>query len=360
MTTGQAPDRCQNCAYAAKYTKQEKGEVPAFCKSHEFWLCASCRETMGCNAAGHPITGIKPRADVSGIPVNDGIYSQIDDVTYHADLGSLSSSGARALLNGTPEEFDFNRRKPSDPNKNYDFGHAAHKMVLGIGSRLALLDPNVCGHDAKGNLAKVPSATGEWKAAAAKARREGKLPIAKSDMEKAQTMAGKVFQHPIAGHLLGKGQAEHSIYWHDDATGVRRRIRPDYLPEGLSRQLCIDYKTADSANPLAFQRAVATYGYHQQQAYYEDGLLELGFEDVGFLFIVQSKTAPYSVSICQIEPEVVELGRRLNRVALELFERCTTSGRWPGYEGLQTVGMAGWAKKEAEALLEARAGGPIE
>lgn len=356
-----APDRCQNCAYASKYSKQEKGEIPAFCKSHEFWLCAACRESMGCNAAGHPITGIKTRGDVTGIPVNDGIYSSIDDVTYHSDLQSLSSSGARALLNGTPEEFDFNRRRPSDPNKNYDFGHAAHKMVLGIGSRLGMLDPNVCGHTADGKLAKVPSATSEWKLAAAKHRREGKLPIAKADMEKAQTMAGKVFQHPIAKQLLGvEGQAEHSIYWHDDATGVRLRIRPDYLPKGLSRQLCIDYKTADSADPRAFQRAVASYGYHQQQAFYEDGLIELGFDDVGFLFVVQSKTAPYAVSVCQIEPEVVELGRRLNRVAIELFASCQESGKWPGYDGLNNVGMAGWAKKEAEALLESHTGAPLD
>ncbi|GFG65790.1 hypothetical protein MKUB_32800 [Mycobacterium kubicae] len=349
---GPAPERCENCGYAEKYRRQSTGERPAFCTGHEAWLCAGCRAHMGCGDLGHRVEAIPPRVDVTGIPANDGIYSSIDDDVYHSDLASLSSSGARDLLGSTPEEFDYHRRVPRDPNRNFDFGHATHKMVLGKGSRLAMLDPKVVGLKADGKPAAVPTSTSMWKQAAAKARRDGRLPIAKSDMEKAQTMAGRVFQHRIAARLLSKGQAEHSIYWHDDATGVRLRCRPDFLPELPGRPICVDYKTATSANPKQFQRAVFDYGYHQQQAFYEDGLAELGLEDVGFLFVVQSKTAPYTVSVCSIEPEVVELGRRQNRAAIELFARCIEADRWPGYEGIQTVGMAGWAVKQIEDSLE--------
>lgn len=350
--TGLPREKCENCGYTAKYTRQKPGEKPAYCPAHEHWLCAGCRDHIGCTAAGHKLESLPARVDVTGIPPNDGIYSTISDDVYHSDLLSLSSSGARDLLSSTPEEFDYNRRTTRDPNKNYDFGHAAHKMVLGVGSKLHMLDPKVCGHAADGKLAKIPSATSEWKKAAAKARSEGKLPIAKADMEKAQLMAGRVFQHKVASRLLVGGRAEHSIYWHDDATGVRRRIRPDYLTEGLPRQICVDYKTATSASRAQFQRAVVDYGYHMQQAYYEDGLAELGYTDVGFLFVVQSKTAPYSVNVCQIDSEVVELGRRQNRAAIELFARCLEAGSWPGHEGIQPVGMAGWAKKQIEESLE--------
>lgn len=353
MSAGLPRERCENCGFAQKYTKQKPGERPVFCAQHEKWLCLYCRTELGCIDNGHKFEALPPRVDVTGIPPNDGIYSSIPDDVYHSDLGSLSSSGARDLLSSTPEEFNFNRRKPGDPNKNYDFGHAAHKMVLGRGSRLHMLDPKVCGLTADGKLAKVPQATSMWKQAAAKARQHGKLPIAKHDMEKAQTMAGRVFQHRVAARLLGAGQAERSIYWHDDATRVRRRIRPDFITEGLGRTVCVDYKTSTSANPKHFQRAVLDYGYHMQQAYYEDGLAELGHVDVGFLFIVQSKTAPYTVSVCSIDPEVVELGRRQNRVALELFARCTEQNRWPGYEGIHAVGMAGWAVKQIEESLDA-------
>ena len=354
MTAGEGrPLKCQNCGFAQKYSRQLPGEIPAFCKSHGNWFCAACREHLDCVRLKHEIVDQAPATVPSGaVPKNDGIFTWIDEDVYHGDLSSLSSSGARALLATTPEEFDWNRRNDRGVNKNFDYGHVTHKMVLGKGGALAMLDPKVCGHTADGKIAKVPQSTSEWKAAEAQARRHGKIPVAKWDMDKAQTMAGRVFQHRIAGRLLSRGQAEHSIYWHDDATGVRLRCRPDFLTEGLGRTICVDYKTATSANPAQFQRAVIDYGYHQQQAFYEDGCAELGLENVGFLFVVQAKTAPFTVSVCRIKPEVVELGRRQNRAAIELFARCQESGRWPGYDGIHEVGMAGWAPSQIEESLE--------
>lgn len=349
---------CQNCGYAQKYSRQKPGEKPAYCTTHESWLCFSCRSELGCQDAGHKLESLPPRSYVPGVvPPNDGIYSNIDEDVYHGDYGSLSSSGARDLLSSTPEEFDYNRRVPRDPNRNYDFGHAAHKMVLGKGAALKMLDPKVHGLTAEKKPAKVPSSTAMWKNAAKEARERGLIPIAKAEIDKAHQMAGRVFQHRVAARLLSAGRAEHSIYWHDDATGVRLRCRPDFLPDLPGRPLCIDYKTAKSADPRQFQRAVVDYGYHMQQAFYEDGLAELGVTDVGFLFIVQSKTAPYTVSVCPIDPEIVELGRRQNRAAIELFGRCMIEDNWPGYPGIQEpVGMAGWAVKQIEDSLEAHEG----
>lgn len=344
--------KCGNCGYAQKYSRQRPGEKPAYCTVHAAWLCFACRSELGCQNAGHKLEALPPRIDITGVPPNDGIYANINEDAYHRDMRSLSSSGARDLLSSTPEEFDFNRRTTRDPNKNYDFGHAAHKMVLGRGAQLKMLDPKVHGLKADGKPAAVPTSTAMWKQAAAKARSEGRIPIAKAEIAKAQTMAGRVHQHHVAARLLAEGRAEHSIYWHDDATGVRLRCRPDFLTEGFGRPICVDYKTSTSANPRHFQRAVQDYGYHQQQAFYEDGLAELGLTDVGFLFIVQSKTAPYTVSVCQIDPDIVELGRRQNRAAIELFAKCLDEDHWPGYEGIQSVGMAGWAVKQIEESLE--------
>jgi hypothetical protein len=54
--------------------------------------------------------------------------------------------------------------------------------------------------------------------------------------------------------------------------------------------ICVDYKTADHANPAAFAKSALDYGYHQQAAWYLDGLRELGIsDDAAFLFIVQSE-----------------------------------------------------------------------
>lgn len=354
--SGPRPSKCQNCGYSTRYSRQKPGEMPIYCVNHQAWLCSGCRELRGCAKAKHRVDSAPVRTDFQNVvPPNDGIYGKILDTVYHADLESLSSSGARALLSMTPEEFDHQRREPAKPKKHFDFGHAAHKMVLGEGAEMAVLDPNVHGRKADGSVADKPSATAKWKAAEAAFREQGKTVITKAQMDEAQRMAGKVFEHSDAGRIFGtEGDAEHSIYWHDDATGIRRRIRPDCLiTEGVRRPVCVDYKSAKSVTRKSFQRSVVDYGYYMQQPYYEDGLAELGIENVLFLFVVQSVNPPYTVALYPLEPEIVDLGRRQNRRALELFARCKAENHWPGYDGIQQpIGMSGWAMKEIEEMLQ--------
>lgn len=272
---------------------------------------------------------------MSGVPVNDGLWPGIPDKIYHGDRNSLSSSGARMLINLTPAEFLANQLEPPNPKPEYDFGHAAHKMVLGEGAQLVRVDAR----DWRTNIAKE---------AREKAWAAGKAPLLKHKIQLAQTMAGKVFAHPLAAKLLESGSAEMSGYWHDDATGVRLRCRPDWLPNvGGGRPIIVDYKSAASANPYEFRKAAFNFGYFQQAPWYVDGLREItGADDIGFLFIVQQKDPPFLVSVCQLDAEDIEMGRRRNRRAIELFARCRDTNSWPGYEGITTCPMPGWARKQ--------------
>jgi hypothetical protein len=274
------------------------------------------------------------------IPTADGIYSRISDIEYHADHESLSSSGARTLTQYTPEEFRANRLEPPNPKPQFDFGHVAHKMVLGEGSQIVRVDAR----DWRTNLAKE---------AREKAWAHGKVPVLKSTIDTAQRMAGKVFAHKLAAKLLEAGAAELSGYWHDDETGVRLRCRPDWLPDYRGgRPIVVEYKSAASANPRRFTKSAGDYGYHQQAAWLIDGLAEAtGVVDAACLFIVQQKDSPFLVSVCQLEPEDVELGRRQNRAAIRLYAECAEANSWPGYEGLHTVGLPGWLRYQIESDL---------
>jgi hypothetical protein len=284
------------------------------------------------------------------VPVNDGLYPRIPDTVYHGDPHSLSSSGARLLTNKTPAEFLHERLEPPKPKKHYDFGHAAHKMVLGEGAELAVLDPAVHGLKADGKPSEKPSATANWKKAEASAREQGKTVITKEQMSIAQTMAGKVFANPYAARLLSAGDAEVSAYWHDDVTGVRLRARFDFLPERRSRLIIVDYKTALSADPAEFAKSVAKFGYDQQAAWYIDGAIEHGFNDPAFVFIVQQKDPPYLVSLNQIEPDWVEYGRSKNRRAINLYAECLQSDKWPGHgDDVFTASMPSWLRRQIEA-----------
>lgn len=291
------------------------------------------------------------------IPAADGVYAGIPDEVYHADRFSLSSSGARGLLPpSSPELFDHQRNEPPKPKPQYDFGHLAHKYVLGEGSDIAVLDPAVHGLKKDGSVSDAPTSTAGWKQAVDEARARGQVPVHIAEVEKAKAMAAKVHEHPIARVLLSDGTPELSGYWHDPATGVRLRFRPDWLPNpGRNRLIVVDYKTATSAYPGHFSKAAAEYGYHMQVAWYLDGLAATEIaDDAAFVFIVQSKTAPYPVTVVELDARDVDLGRRRNRKAIDLYAHCAGTDQWPGYgDGIHSVSLPSYAIYQQEGDLEA-------
>lgn len=355
MTVPNRPEKCQNCGFSSRHSHQKRGEIPQFVTCCNAWMCEYCRQLRDCVDPAKPQTAeMRSRHALAAVvPVNDGLYPRIPDTVYHADPHSLSSSGARLLLAKTPAEFLQERIEPPKPKKHYDEGHAAHYVVLGEGAQLKVLDPAVHGLKADGKPADKPSGTAKWKQAEAAAREQGKTVITKAQMDNVQRMAGKVFQNPFAAKLLGQGDAEVSAYWHDDQTGVRLRARFDYLPERKGRQIIVDYKTAISAAPAEFAKSIANYGYNQQAAWYIDAAIEHGFDDPAFIFIVQMKAAPWLVSLHQIEPEWIELGRKKNREAINLYAECVETDVWPGHgDEVHTAQMPYWLRRQLEAQSE--------
>lgn len=275
-------------------------------------------------------------------PTEVGIYPDIPDSVYHADRGSLSSSGARKLLPPScPAIFRYEQDQPPASKAEYDFGHAAHTLVLGKGAEIVAIEAD------------------SWRTKAAKehadaARSAGKTPLLIADVKKAKAMAAKVAEHPVAAALLAEGAPELSAYWDDPETGARLRCRPDWLTHtATGRPLCVDYKTtAKLAQPNAFGKSAGDFGYHLQAPFYLDGLAAHGLHDAAFLFIVQSKVAPYLVSVVELDPEAVALGRDLNRVAIRLFADCMATDVWPAYgDHIHLVDIPKYTYYQSEGLL---------
>ncbi|SCF50047.1 MULTISPECIES: PD-(D/E)XK nuclease-like domain-containing protein [unclassified Streptomyces] len=255
---------------------------------------------------------------------------------YHADRGSISSSGLRALLApGCPAQFKYDREHPAPPKKTFDLGHAAHTLALGEGPELVV----------------VPGARWDTKAAKEKVtqlREQGAVPLKQAEMDQVHAMAAALREHPHAAPLLaGPGIAERSIFWTDPTTGVRLRVRPDWLKTLPDLTLCVDYKTCADANPEAVSRAIRDHGYHQQDALYIDGITAaLQPADVRFVFIFQSKTPPYLVTVRELNEQDRDVGRARNERATALFAECERTGIWPDWTGPTTdiprVSMPSW------------------
>lgn len=264
------------------------------------------------------------------IPDDDGIYSGISDTDYHADRGSLSSSGARKLLPPScPALFRHAMDNPQESSAAFDIGKAAHAVILDEGAQI------------------VRVLAADWRTKEAKQQRdeayaEGKIPLLAPDHEAVMSMATAVHTHPLAAALLDEGQAELSGYWHDADTGTRLRFRPDWLTELASGRIaCVDLKTSQSASPQEFSSSAAKWGYALQREWYCDGLRALEIaEDPIFLFILVDKNPPHLVSVIELDDDAIAYGRRKMRRAIDVYAKCQAADDWPGFPQIvHTVGL---------------------
>jgi hypothetical protein len=265
-----------------------------------------------------------------------GVYADYPEADYHQHP-ALSASGAKKLLPPScPAIFKWEQDNGRPGKRAFDFGHAAHAKVLGVGAEIVTVD------------------AADWRTKAAKeaadaARAVGQVPLLAHEVAQVDAMAAALRQHPFASALFDPargGKPEQSAFWHDAMYGVDRRCRFDWLPATDGGRLIVpDYKSAASAEPTAFARAAANFGYHQQDAWYRDAALALGLaEDVVFVFVVQEKTAPYLVTVCELDADAVQVGRRRNQLALEVFAECSATGVWPGYsDDVELISLPGWA-----------------
>lgn len=270
-------------------------------------------------------------------PITEPGIHDMDNETYHSHKYALSSSGARTLIESCPAIFRYEQDHPQEPKKVWDIGNAAHKLVLGEGPKLRLVDYERWD-------------TKPAKAAVAEAREAKAIPLKRAEYQQVHDMADALRQHPIASLLFDPehGTPERSLFWRDEKTDVMRRARLDWLPNPRTGRLIIpDYKTCRSAHPEKLQKAIEEFGYHQQDDTYRSGCHALGIADseAAFVFVCQEKTAPYVITVIEVNATARRIGAARNRRALETFAHCTATGYWPGYsDDVVPTALPGWAE----------------
>lgn len=257
-----------------------------------------------------------------------GLYPDLAEDDYHRDnqlspeLGrSLSVSGAKTLLR-SPARFAWERDHGRPDKAAYDFGHGAHRFILGKGNDIERVHAD------------------SWRTKTAQdadraARAAGRVPLLVKDVRRALDVAKAVKRHPTFGQLFREGQAEVSAYWIDEATGVTCRARADWLhPRAV-----VDVKTAQDASPAGFAKAAANYRYDMQAAAYGEAF----GQHLPFVFVVAEVTAPHFCAAYVLPDEALAIGRAAWHRALEIYAECESSGEWPGYSGeIETLTMPGW------------------
>lgn len=247
-----------------------------------------------------------------------GIVHNLEEAEYHGGP-ELSSTGIKTLLH-CPAEYAWEREHGRANKDAYDFGHVVHKLILGKGDVIDVIDAK------DWRTAKAQDA----KKAAYAARH---IPILTKDYENARAAAEYVLTHPQVGPLFAEGEAEVSCFHADPSTGVKMRTRFDWLTQTSSGQkIILDVKTTSHGTHPddlgGWYGTLRKYGYHQQAALYTESLAAQGHPDPLFFFVFVTTDEPYGVRVVDLDAESLAEGRDRIREGIDLFAACTASGDW--------------------------------
>jgi hypothetical protein len=260
-----------------------------------------------------------------------GIHSGVTNSAYHADP-ALGSTSLKTLATKTPAHYQYDRTHPKFSDA-FTLGTAAHSLIL---------------EDDTSSIEIVEA--DNWLTKAAKEAKSGALaagrqPLLSKEWAQVKAMRDAVMAHKQARELFTGHKAEESVFWKEDSLTLK--CRPDAWKPG---QL-VDLKTTVNADPREFGKTAHNFGYHQSAAHYIDGVKAATGEELPFTFVLVEKTAPYLVSVVELDWEAIELGRALNDRAKRIFRECVTTNNWPGYPAAEPISLPGFAVYETEDLL---------
>lgn len=245
---------------------------------------------------------------------------------------------ALKLYHKSPLHFKWNQDNKKDSTEAQKLGTLVHTLVLephNMDSEYAILDvekrPNRDA-DFRNSENKL------WKQVIVEeAARHGRMVIDIDTYNQAKGMADNVLRIPAVQKLLASATIENGITWTDPMTGLLCKGKPDGY--NTASKLVFDLKTTISAHPTDFQRAIWNYRYHEQAAFYINGLNAIHGEDTfrRFLFIVVEKEAPYAASVFMLAESAINVGWITCQSLLNLHKQCVDNNDWSAqYDILST------------------------
>ncbi len=269
-----------------------------------------------------------------------GLHAGIPFIQY-LDVDAMNNSTLK-LFNRTAAHGHYDMTHPPPDKAAFRTGDATH---------VAILEPERFEKEYV-RAPKFDRRTNKGNAAAAKWAEDHPhhVSLLTSEWDLACGMRDSVWSHPLARDLLaGKGANELTVVWNDPDTAILCKGRIDRLTSYRDWTMAVDIKTTRSVEDFSWRSDCAKYGYHQQAAFYLDGLDALAPHKRRFIHVAVEKESPHCVRVFELDDSAIEEGRRKYRRALEMYAEGLKSGEWPGYDvGIEGVDIPRWAYELGE------------
>lgn len=280
-----------------------------------------------------------------------GIYPDVAMSTYLAWPCASSSRLGKILR--SPAHLQAYLAEDVDTDA-FKFGRAAHMRVfepdLFVGQFTH--EPNVNGPEYAEY--KSPRATKLYKTAVAELEAGGQTVLTGYQWADIFHLHESVMAHPKAAKVItSTGQAELSVVWIDEVTGVKCKARFDWHTPTHAGGAIVDLKTTDDASPGAFERAIFRFGYHRQGGLYLRAAKAVDLPTAHFTIIAAEKKRPHGVVLYRLDDDAISLGNTQLDFALARYAECERTGLYPGYtEDVVDIGVPRWADAAVERDLE--------
>jgi hypothetical protein len=267
--------------------------------------------------------------------MENGIYEGVSHADYHSITDRVSNSYLSKLA-----VCPAAARIPQEETQPMVFGKAFHTFILDgmvAFSRDVAISPEV----------NLRTNSGKEEMAIFRDANKGKSIITPEDVRSIMEMDKAIKAHPLAKNLIGTGTNEVSVFWDDPFSGLPCKARPDKVP---GQKTLIDLKKTRDASPAGFQRAILTYGYHRQAAFYIDGMSNVTKETFDlFAFICVEDSEPYRVEVYTLSQDFIEYGRLEYKMLINIENQCRQKNEYPNYNSPQAteIDLPGWIRRKS-------------
>lgn len=173
--------------------------------------------------------------------------------------------------------------------------------------------------------------------------------IAPGWVEQIEAMAAAFGANSEAVRLFQDApNAEVSIVWTDDATGLRCKSRLDRVGPGL----VVDLKTTSEQDWERWQTRLAVdFHYDAQAAMYLAAAEAAGFGECEWRFVTVGTFEPYPVIVHEVSEQFLRIGRARLRERMNAVAVAVATNEWPGDPLSVLMDVPGWLAKQYEHAL---------